>query len=106
MSDDSAGTGVEDIHPDDRDPGVNRQAALGGVVVALTLAIAAWLAYGVVQRSTTNPRAAGLVPDGSNSQTHHTTTSTGKHHRTTTTKKGSTTTTRKKPGTSSSKSST
>jgi hypothetical protein len=44
----------------------NRQFVVGGIIVALTLAIAAWLAYGVVERSSTSPRAAGLVPDGSN----------------------------------------
>ena len=106
MTEDSAHDG-DDVHPDDRDGGVNRQLVLGGVVVALTLAIAAWLAYGVVQRSTTNPRAAGLVPDGANSATHNTTTSKGARHGTTTTLKGgATTTTRKKKGGQSSQSST
>jgi len=88
-----------DVHPDDEKPGINRQFLFGGIVVALTLAIAAWLAYGVVQRSATNPRAAGLVPDGSNGALHGPSSSTrgNKHGATTTTKKhpGTTTTTHK-----------
>ncbi len=76
------------------DPGANRQALLGGVVVAVTLAIAAWLAYGVVQRSMTSPRAAGLVPDGSSAALHPI--APGSHSKhgggTTTTHKATTTT--------------
>jgi hypothetical protein len=57
---------VSEATEENEETGVNRQLVVGGIIVAVTLAIAAWLAYGVVQRSSTSPRAAGLVPDGSN----------------------------------------
>jgi hypothetical protein len=84
-----------EVRPEDEKPGINRQFLFGGIVVALTLAIAAWLAYGVVERCTTNPRAAGLVPDGANGASHDTGAdgAGGKHGSTTTTKHGATTTT-------------
>ena len=53
--------------PDDtsgEESGANRQFVLGGIIVAVTLAIVAWLAYGVVQRSSTTARAAQLIPGG------------------------------------------
>src|SRR4051794_7294540 len=86
------------------DPGgVNRQVMLGGVVVVLTLAIAAWLAYGVVQRSSTNPRAAGLVPDGSPGALHGRATtdpSIATSGTTTSTQGGASTSAPTRPGTS------
>ena len=52
--------------------GVNRQFVLGGIIVAVTLAIAAWLAYGVVQRSsTTAPRRAAHTGRGERCEPHH-----------------------------------
>ena len=99
-SDDAAVTPDGEAHPDDQS-GANRQFIIGGVVVALTLAVAAWLAYGVVLRASPSPRAAGLVPDGSASGlrggSHGSSTSPGATgHDTSTTAKPGTTTTHKR----------
>ncbi len=89
----------EAAHEDGR-PGANRQVIVGTLVVALTLGVAAWLAYGLVQRSTTDPRAAAGIEanaggGGSGAGSRATTTrATSKGHSTTTTR-AHTTTTRK-----------
>ncbi len=91
MNDEQHPDETDTVRPDDESR-INRQVVLGGVVVALTLAIAAWLAYGVVERSATSPRAAGLVPDGASAIVHGTTSTLPDRGATSTTRKAGTTT--------------